>query len=76
LNEHVAVFDRRFRIIQDIAVDASRDAETALAGKADIHVTAALEYQACDNKVCFNPASLPLSWTLHLRTLDRERVRQ
>ena len=39
-----------------------------------IHAT--LEYQACDDKVCFIPQSVPLSWTIALRALDRERVKQ
>jgi hypothetical protein len=36
-----------------------------------------LEYQACDDKICYNPESIPLSWTLTLLPLIRERpVRQ
>jgi hypothetical protein len=36
-------------------------------------VTAAFDYQACDDKECFNPASVPLSWTLPLRPVVLER---
>jgi hypothetical protein len=32
-----------------------------------------IEYQACDDKVCFNPATVPVTWTLTLRPLVRER---
>jgi hypothetical protein len=35
-----------------------------------------LNYQACDNKVCFTPQSIPLSWTVQLKPLDRERVKK
>jgi hypothetical protein len=38
-------------------------------------VEATLEYQACDDKICFNPQSVPMSWTVALKPLDRERVR-
>ena len=31
----------------------------------------ALEYQACDDKVCFNPARVPVSFVVRLRELDR-----
>jgi hypothetical protein len=34
-------------------------------------ITGALEYQACDDKVCFNPARVPLSFTITLKPLDR-----
>jgi hypothetical protein len=36
-------------------------------------LTGTLDYQACDDKQCFNPGSVPLSWTLTLRPLVRER---
>ena len=29
--------------------------------------------QACDNTVCFIPQSVPLTWTVSLQPLDRER---
>jgi DsbC/DsbD-like thiol-disulfide interchange protein len=75
LNEHVKVFDRPFRIIQDVAIDASRDAEAMLKDRADLTIDGTLDYQACDDKVCFNPQSVPLSWTVGLKALDRERSR-
>ena len=31
------------------------------------------EYQACDEKICFNPESVPVSWTFTLRRLVVER---
>jgi DsbC/DsbD-like thiol-disulfide interchange protein len=75
LNEHVSVFDRPFRIIQDVAIDASRDAEAMLKDRASLTIQATLDYQACDDAICFNPQSIPLSWTVDLKPLDRERSR-
>ena len=31
-------------------------------------------YQACDDRVCFEPASVPLAWTLTVEPLDRQRT--
>lgn len=73
LNEHVNVFDRPFRIIQDVMIDASRDSEALLKERTSVTVEAILDYQACDDKICFNPQSVPVSWTLGLKALDRER---
>ena len=73
LNEHVAVYQRPFRIVQDVAIDASAEAAAALKDRTSLTINAVLEYQACDDKVCFVPQSVPLSWTLTLRALDRER---
>ena len=75
LNEHVSVFDRPFRIVQDVMIDASRNSESMLKDRTTFTIEAALDYQACDDKICFNPQSVPLSWTLGLKPLDRERPR-
>jgi hypothetical protein len=31
-----------------------------------VTVTGTLAYQACDDKICFNAVTVPLSWTLPL----------
>lgn len=74
LNEHVNVFDRPFRIVQDVMIDASRDAEAALKGRTSITIAATLDYQACDDKICFTPQTVPLTWTIAMKPLDRERL--
>jgi hypothetical protein len=73
LDEHVNVYSRPFRIVQDVAIEASRDAEAALKERASMTIDARLDYQACDDKICFSPQSVPLSWTVSLKPLDRER---
>jgi hypothetical protein len=47
-----------------------------LRDKTAIEIRAVLEYKACDDKICFNSQSLQLSWTVGLRTLDRERTKK
>ena len=54
-------------------IDASRDSEALLKERTSLTVEATLDYQACDDKMCFNPQSVPVSWTLGLKPLDRER---
>ena len=50
------------------------DAEEALAQLDALTLSGTLNYQACDDKICFEPVSLPLSFTLDLDLLDRQRV--
>jgi len=76
LNEHVAVYQRPFRIVQDLEIDPSPQAAPTLANRTGMTVTGTLTYQACDDKVCFTPQSVPLSWTIGLKPLDRERVQK
>ena len=75
LNEHVKVYHRPFRIVQDIVVDSSSQAEAALRTRTSLSISGVLNYQACDDKVCFTPQAVPLTWTVSLRQLDRERVK-
>jgi hypothetical protein len=76
LNERVPVFQRPFRIVQDVMLDPSREGEAVLKGKESLMISGTLDYQACDDKVCFNPQSVPLSWTVAVKPLDRERVKR
>jgi peroxiredoxin len=73
LNERVPVYQKPFTLVQEMILEGSQDAQAALKGKESVTITGALQYQACDDKQCFNPASIPLSWTLALRSLITER---
>ena len=55
LNEKIPVYQKPFAL--------SIDAEAQKPRKA-LAVTGRLEYQACDDKVCFAPVSVPLAWTV------------
>jgi peroxiredoxin len=69
LNERVQVYGKPFTLSREIVLEGSPDAMRALRGKESLTLTGTLDYQACDDKVCFNPASIPLSWTLPIRAL-------
>ena len=76
LNEHVAVYQKPFRIVQDVMIDPSPAGMAALKDESSLTIAATLDYQACDDKLCFIPQSVPLSWTVSLRPLDRVRTKQ
>ena len=46
----------------------------ALKDVTTLTITGTFEYQACDDRVCFAPQSIPLSWSIGVKPLDRERV--
>lgn len=74
LNEHVPVYQKPFRLVQELVIEGTPQAQAALGGKDSVMVRGALQYQACDEKECFNPVAVPLSWTMTLRPLIRERT--
>jgi len=74
IQEQVPVFEGSFRIRQDVKVSSVAEFSGSLgtAGKTlTIHGT--LHYQACDNKTCFLPNTVPVEWQLHVLPLDRQR---
>lgn len=76
LNERVPVFQKPFRLVQELILDGTPQAQQALRGQDSVPVKGTLEYQACDDKECFNPVSVPLSWNLRLRPLIIQRPGQ
>jgi hypothetical protein len=72
LDERVAVFMKPFRLRRDVTLLATPEAQTMLAGMTTATISGALEYQACDDKVCFNPARVPVSFTVTVAPLDRK----
>ena len=61
-------------MLADVAIDASREARPKLASVDSVTITGTLDYQACDEKLCFTPKSVPISYTVKLRQLDTERA--
>ena len=62
-----------FRLRRDVTLLATQDAQKLLGAMTTATITGALEYQACDDKVCFNPTRIPVSFDLKLKPLDRNR---
>ena len=73
-DERVPVFQRPFRLTQAMAVTTAREHREALARLESVTITGTLDYQACDDRICFNPQSVPVSYTVTLRQLDTERA--
>jgi hypothetical protein len=76
LKERVPVFQKPFRLVQELVLDGTPQAQQALRGKENVTVKGTLEYQACNDRECFNPVSVPLSWTMMLRPIIIQRPGQ
>ena len=74
INEIVPVYEGRFRITQDVVLAASSVLQPMLDGDKSLRIRGSLRYQACDDKICYLPETLPMEWTLNLEPLTRERV--
>lgn len=76
LNERVPVYQKPFALTQEIVPEVTAEAEAAFRGKDSLTLMGTLEYQACDDKLCYNPVSVPLSWTVALRPFERSGRQQ
>ena len=71
LDERVPVYMKPFTLVQEVVLDGGLAAQKALRGQESLTINGTLDYQACDDTICYNPTSVPLSWTLQLRPLAR-----
>jgi hypothetical protein len=67
------VYQKPFTLVQEMILEGTQEAQAALRGTENLTLAGKLEYQACDDKTCYNPVSIPLSWMLTLRPLVTER---
>jgi hypothetical protein len=72
LDERVEVYAKPFRLRRDVTILATQEVQKQLAALESVTITGAIEYQACNDTVCFNPARVPFSFTLPLKTLIRQ----
>jgi hypothetical protein len=66
LRETIKVFDKPFRIAQDLTIAATPAMRRRAAARETLEIAATLDYQACDDAVCFRPESLSLTWRVRL----------
>jgi hypothetical protein len=67
IDETVPVYTGDFRVFREISI--TKDAKPG-----DLEIDGSLRYQACDEKQCFVPETVPLKWVVRVESLDRQRA--
>ena len=62
LDETVPVYQKPFTLKQVVRVSAA-----ALKGKSALTISGTLDYQACDDRVCFRPNAIPFTFEVKVR---------
>jgi len=70
LGERVQVYDRPFRITQNITLTLTPSMRQRATAREPLAVTGSFEYQACDDKVCYLPETIPVQWPLTLTPIE------
>ena len=74
LNERVPTYQKPFTISQDIVLDGQASTRTALAKQTSMTIGGVLTYQACDDRLCYDAVTLPLSWTVGLKPIVTQQT--
>ena len=61
LNERVPVYQKPFRLTREVTIAGS------VTPGATLTLAGTIDYQACDDKICFVPASAPVAWTVGIQ---------
>lgn len=73
IKETVPVYDEHFRVTRDIVIGQENEIAPLIGPDRMLTVEATLKYQACDDKECYLPRSIPLKWTFPVGKLVTER---
>ena len=60
-DEKVPVFQKPFRLTQDVTLGKSAKAGSTVTVSGTVH------YQACDDRVCYAPETAPVTWSIAVK---------
>lgn len=67
IDESVPVYHGKVRITREVALSPHFEGDT-------LDISATLDYQTCDDEFCYEPSSMPLTFSLAVTPHDRERA--
>ncbi len=73
IGETVPVYQGRFHILCDISMGLGDEVRPFVNPRGEVAVEGTFRYQACDDKVCYPPTTVPLRWVFQLQEHDRTR---
>ena len=66
LDEKVETYGKPFKLVQNVTILTTAAAKKALAAS-PVKLSGTLQYQACDDKVCYAPTKVPVSFDLTVK---------
>ncbi len=74
IQETVPVYEGRFTLTRELTLGNSEKLMPALGPGQELAMEGTLRYQACDDRQCYLPQTVLLSWKFHFEPLDSQRV--
>jgi hypothetical protein len=72
LDERIPVYSQPFRLVQEVTILATPEAQKILSRDKTLTISGKVNYQACDDRACYPPQSVPVRWTLPLSPPARD----
>jgi hypothetical protein len=74
IKETVPVYRKHVSITREVTFGQENALRPLLTPEGDLVLRGSFRYQACNDKECFIPETVPLEWRFHFSGLERERV--
>lgn len=74
IREKAPIYEGKIRLSREITLAAQKELKAAASATGEFTLEGELLYQACDDKVCYVPQTIPLKWVLSFEGHDAERA--
>ncbi|MBI4904523.1 MAG: redoxin domain-containing protein [Acidobacteria bacterium] len=74
IQEKVPVYEGKLMLLRDITLAQEKALRPMVDAKGTLRIQGTLKYQACSDRLCYPPETVPLEWTVQLTKLDSERA--
>jgi hypothetical protein len=72
INETVPVYEEKLRIMRDVIIGPHKAVEHLY--DKTLTLEGSFQYQACDDRICYRPETIPLMWTFQVTEHDQQEV--
>jgi hypothetical protein len=66
IDETVPVYEGAIKLTRDLAIGSAKDVQAVL-NNGELTVEGTFRYQACDDKMCYRPETVPLKWAFRVK---------
>jgi hypothetical protein len=74
IHETALVYQGHVRMTREITFGAENTLKPLVSPSGEVVLKGSLRYQACDDRKCYVPETVPVEWRFRFEALDRERV--
>ena len=74
IKETALVYRRKVRLAREITFGQEAALKPLLSPSGELVLKGSLRYQACDDRECYAPETVPIEWRFQVQGMERERV--